>query len=1093
MIIYLQDERHSGPLCNETEQFSRRVRSDSLRICSVDELPEILEGADRQSAFINPCGNRFPARVWQHFISFLERGGSWLNIGGPPLRNIISGNNPEPDSGPERNAFHRELGLLHFPKVSGRRLRRFQINPHYRSIRKKSIILPETDVFEMYFSLVNETDRTKLDVFTRPIGESQTVVMGHGEGDRPLAASVMDIHHLWGRFGGSRWLLVNWEMTTELWQADPFLDLLLDLTDLLNSGARSLKLRPQPASCFPGEKPAVQFYTCAPGAAASSELQIEGAVENRTGKTLEKFGGKTVLSCSGRHQDYRLKADYPPGYYSVRATVTGKSENTELETGFWIYDDALLSSGPEITTGKDFLHFDGKPVPVMGTSYMASDVHRWYFLDPNPAVWETDVSGLAADGINMVRTGIWMGSEFLMPGYGLAVEPCLRAFDAAVQTYAFHQIPIIFNLMAFSPGCGNGKSPWFDPASIRWQKELISILVQRYRKCPWVMWDIINEPTLSDPNQPWLVRPNGDRYERAAWSDWLERQHGSIEHLRQAWDMHSAELTDFDHAPLPTDLDFVDQNWTLDDIRHQRAIDYVRFTQDHFRKWLQEHAAHIRSLGAGQLITLGQDEGGLNIRPNPPQHSDVINFTAIHSWTGNDDVLAVILQSKTPGIPHLFGETGAFPQDDPNKEIRLDEDHLWRLYERKFVTAFAARSAGNIHWIWNTAPPNSGEKENAVGGLRASGSEKNEVIPLKLLARFIQLCKSHFEEPEEDSVCILVPYSNMYAPRNPTQDIVQNAVRTLFYELNTGAYCVSEFHPELIGSPALIIVPAPRTLSQPAWNAVSEKVASGCTAMITGPVDYNEYWKRTDRLNGLGLSAVDRAYPVSRVEYVTINNEQYPVPFTREKQDFIEKAVFADEDDSAVRVVQHGKGRFMICAVPLEISDDLSACREWYRWGIRNAGLRSLITGAENPAVLVRPIAAGNTLLTAVVSETDCDQAAAYLIAESGTDVSCFIPRRRAQLILQDRRSGEPTGVYFSGTVQIGDTRFESDNTTVIGLTKDQMQIVMGEGSQPLVVTGPRRLTAETGSKAEVRQSEEKWIVRIPDDLRFTPIKLRYK
>ncbi len=43
---------------------------------------------------------------------------------------------------------------------------------------------------------------------------------------------------------------------------------------------------------------------------------------------------------------------------------------------------------PKLTVGTDYFQLDGKPLPVVGTTYMSSDVSRMYLMQPNAYVWD---------------------------------------------------------------------------------------------------------------------------------------------------------------------------------------------------------------------------------------------------------------------------------------------------------------------------------------------------------------------------------------------------------------------------------------------------------------------------------------------------------------------------------------------------------------------------------------------------------------------------------------------------------------------------------------------------------------------------------
>jgi len=64
-----------------------------------------------------------------------------------------------------------------------------------------------------------------------------------------------------------------------------------------------------------------------------------------------------------------------------------------------------LRSGPTVSVQDDYFVRDGHTELVAGTTYMASDVQREFFLDPNPYVWDRDMAEIRTAGFNMLRTG----------------------------------------------------------------------------------------------------------------------------------------------------------------------------------------------------------------------------------------------------------------------------------------------------------------------------------------------------------------------------------------------------------------------------------------------------------------------------------------------------------------------------------------------------------------------------------------------------------------------------------------------------------------------------------------------------------------
>ena len=67
-------------------------------------------------------------------------------------------------------------------------------------------------------------------------------------------------------------------------------------------------------------------------------------------------------------------------------------------SGFWFYDEALMTRGKPLTVDNNFFYRDGEVFPITGTTYMASDVHRRFLFEPNPGVWYQDFQAMKASG-----------------------------------------------------------------------------------------------------------------------------------------------------------------------------------------------------------------------------------------------------------------------------------------------------------------------------------------------------------------------------------------------------------------------------------------------------------------------------------------------------------------------------------------------------------------------------------------------------------------------------------------------------------------------------------------------------------------------
>ena len=60
----------------------------------------------------------------------------------------------------------------------------------------------------------------------------------------------------------------------------------------------------------------------------------------------------------------------------------------------------------------------------------------------------------------------------------------------------------------------------------------------------------------------------------------------------------------------------------------------------------------VRATGSQQLVTVGQDEGGIQDRLSPAFWGAYVDFTTNHSWWQNDYILWDSLLAKQPGQGH---------------------------------------------------------------------------------------------------------------------------------------------------------------------------------------------------------------------------------------------------------------------------------------------------------------------------------------------------------------------------------------------------------------------------------------------------------
>ena len=342
------------------------------------------------------------------------------------------------------------------------------------------------------------------------------------------------------------------------------------------------------------------------------------------------------------------------GFYDVTVSVQGATtQPSSTTTGFWIRDDKLLAHGPTLTVSRDWIRADGRVMPVIGTTYMASDVDRKFLFEPNPHVWDEDFAAMQRRGINFVRTGIWTGWSRVMLDPGAVDEGVLSALEAYVQTAARHGIHVCFTFFAFQPPSFGGSNPFLDPRALDGQRAFLTLFASRFKGVPWISWDLINEPWYSPATALWTNQPVGDPEEARAWHAFVVERHGEdVENLRLLWRVAGGDVSGI---PKLQDL-----SWAM--IRERRlprkAYDFALFSQEVVARWAATLRDVLKASSGSALVTLGQDEGGTELRPSQQLHADSVDYTAVHTWWNNDDLLWDGVLTKVPEKPNLHQETG---------------------------------------------------------------------------------------------------------------------------------------------------------------------------------------------------------------------------------------------------------------------------------------------------------------------------------------------------------------------------------------------------------------------------------------------------
>lgn len=861
------------------------------------------------------------------------------------------------------------------------------------------------------------------------------LLIGADAAGRERAASVVLLEQNKGIYAGGRWVLVNQEIPKIVGCAEGA-DLLQELASFAGYGVTEIWLKPNYACYEPGEQPllTLQLQALSRTEAGTEnrwrfevEVRKDGVDEPVWTASLEFEAGRAVPDLQPVRLPVKLAAE--PGLYRVRASaLSAKGERRVLTQAFWGMDRELLQSGEPLKAGRDYFERGGKPVPIVGMTYMTSDVSRKFLQLPNVERWDRDMAEMSRAGINLIRTGIWTGYRQIMFADGHAVEDALRSIDAFILTAKRFGLEVTFTFFSFAPESWEGVNPYLDPRSVEAQKRFIAAIVSRQQGTTNVHWDLINEPSLFDPARifegPVTAR---DTYEQQAWSEWLsQRYDGDLAALQERWNMTPEQLPDFASAQAPDPDDKVFRS-VLQPKKWARWLDFTLFTMDMHNRWASELIGTLRRINPEHLATVGQDEGICSQRPSPSFYAREVDYTTVHSWWQNDHLAWDGLFTKTPGKPNLVQETGIMHIQHPDGRAKRTEAELRNILERKYAYAFSTGGAGAVQWIWNINYYMNNANESNIGALRADGTQKPEADVSYDFGSFIGQIGHLFNERELEEIAVVYPYSNDFSNQPLAYGATTKAIRTLAHVMNVHPRGIGEYHlHEMREHPArLIIVPSAHNFDDRAFAEIVALAEQGATVLWNGPIRLDAHWGATpDRLRE-ELGELHQGN-VLREETLELDGRQYQVAFGERKINTLvveRPAKYDSKPGSALSpvVVSLGAGKLIWNPLPLELNERDEPIIAAYRHALAESGVASeleWLKGGELAGIYGRKLTFEQADLYIFVSEFGADAEIAVRNPQTQAAYRFTVERERTIMFAADKQ-GKLLAVYRPDQVHI--------------------------------------------------------------------------
>lgn len=1005
------------------------VRQWSQGMTPVDAagLSEALEDK-RTASLVYLHGPYFPKAAWPALLGFLRRGGGLVSLGGAPFKNPVEDREGSWTELGEMTAYHQQLLIHEALAVDSAPIDRLVGTEELPLFVGKERLFKVSATYGLVLHVSKSRDIPAESGSNGPMdARIYPLLKGVSAADREVAAPAVLLEHTNGNFAGGRWIMINQQVDDAFWKEEG-VAALGEWAEFCAAGVTEMWLKPTYASYQPGERAGLRLQL--QRIRQKGWEDVDRSVAWRFSIDLKREGDHTAVwstelvleaNVDVSFKVLTLPFDVEPGMYRITTeAVSSCGERRVLRQGFWGWDAKLLREGAPLVRDRDYFRKNGRPFPVVGMTYMTSDVSRKFVFLPNPDVWHRDMAAMKRAGINWIRTGLWTAWRNVMFADGHVSEEVLRAIDAFILTAKRWDLEVTFTFFAFTPEAWEGENPYLDPRSIEAQKRFLLTIVSRHRLSTNVNWDLINEPSLFDPRRIFAgPRRIGDRFERAAFREWLERRHGRIGTLQDRWNMTPDELSDFADAtlPEPEEISFDIENMRLPR-KNNRWIDYTLFTMEMHNRWIRELKQALTRAVPGQLITVGQDEAlGRGPRPSPFFYAGETDYTTVHTWWLNDQLVWDSVFAKAPDRPLLVQETGIMYLEMPDNRAKRSESELKSILERKYAYAFATGGAGAVQWLWNTNYFMNNVNESNIGALRADGTEKPEADVSYDFGAFMDRISGLFEDRQMEEIAVVFPYSNDFSNRRFACEATAKTARVLAYELKVPFRGLGEYQLDSLDTlaPRLIIVPSPHNFCDEALERLIAHIEScGGVLLFTGPLGLDAYWKPTDRLSK--VTGHRRLVNVQREEELLLQGQTYPVSFGQKRIGEVSAEVALGWEGAAseAAVFEIGKGKLLWCPLPVELGDRSEPVAALYAEAVALAGVAGnlrWLEGGQLPGVYGSLQRFAEGYLFTFVSEYGRDAAVEVENRVNGVRYRFNLDRGRSVLFATDEK-GNVTASY---------------------------------------------------------------------------------
>ena len=273
-------------------------------------------------------------------------------------------------------------------------------------------------------------------------------------------------------------------------------------------------------------------------------------------------------------------------------------------------------------------------------------------------------------------------------------------------------------------------------------------------------------------------------------------------------------------------------------------------------RWAATLRDTLKAAGGDVLVTLGQDEGGTGTRPAQLLHADSVDYTAVHTWWNNDDLLWDGVMTKAADKPNVHQETGLMSLQDP-------DGAPWRTPAaaarppRPQVRLRLRRPRRGRHPVGLERQPVPADRQRGHDRRQPAGRDREarDGTSSRDFAAFFEAAAPLLDDFAAEPVALVVPYARLFSGRPGGIDHTKRLVRLLTERHGVVPQALPDIRltAEQLQGVKLAIVPAPEMLDEDAARALLEASRTGTKVLITGPVEGDSYGRATPSLQALGV------------------------------------------------------------------------------------------------------------------------------------------------------------------------------------------------------------------------------------------------